>query len=782
MRASYDIVVIGSGYGGGIAASRLSRAGKKVCVLERGKERQPGEYPDTLIEAASQFQVHSSLGHRGSATGMYDLHVYKGLSVLVGCGLGGTSLINANVSIKPEERVFDDPNWPKELREEFDNPNSNLNVGFANALDMLKATPLPASIQLNKLTALQKAAEANNEKFYRTDINVNFDVDGENHVGVEQKPCNMCGDCCSGCNYSAKNTVLMNYLPDAKAHGADIFTETSVSHVERKGDKWLVYYSVVNSGSNKFDAAKLFVEADMVVLSAGTLGSNEIMLRSREKGLPVSDKIGYQFSGNGDVLGFAYNTASTIYGVGEGSNKLDDEKKSGPCITGVIDIRYKENLNEGMIIEDAVIPGALGSILPIFLDVQNKIIGSVQRQESISAHLDILKHGLHTLESNVMGPYVGAIKNTQTYLMMTHDGESGRLKLENDKLHLDWRYVGNQEIFKMADEQLRKETKAISGVYVKNPIWVKEMGNELVTVHPLGGCHMGDSIESSVVNHKGQVFSKDSDSGVYENFYIADGSVVPRSLGVNPLLTISAIAERCCALIAADRNWTIDYASTKKLQAIDASIRKAGIQFTEAMRGYFSTGTSNNDFKSGFEKGKINNESLSFILTIRSDDVYEMIKNPEHSATMVGTVTAPSLSSSPMNVSNGIFNLFVDDPERSKTKLMKYNMCLNSVEGKTYYFKGFKVVHDDPGFDEWPDTSTLFITIYEGADDQGKIVGQGVLQILLTDFIKQMQTIKAVNTNTIEEGLKAVFAFNKYFSESMFNVYGGIFSFKNSDS
>jgi len=514
IKPSYDVVVIGSGYGGGISASRLSRAGKKVCVLERGKEFQPGDYPDTLLEATEHMQVHTATEHKGSATGLYDLHVHKGISVLVGCGLGGTSLINANVSIKPEERVFDDPRWPKEIRNEFDDANSLLNKGFILAKDMLKANPLPDSIKPNKLKGLQLSAEKNKEKFYKTDINVNFDVDGMNHVGVMQKPCNLCGDCCSGCNYEAKNTIIMNYLPDARAHGAEIFTEASVSHIEKKGEKWVVYYMLVNSGQAKFKAADLFVEADIVVLSAGTLGSTEILLRSREKGLKVSDKAGYSFSGNGDVLGFAYNTEQKIDGVGAGVHKLDHEKLPGPCITGIIDLRYKENLEDGMIIEDAAIPGALSSILPLSIDVENKLIGVRERQESDKHGIfNRLKHEWQTLSSDIRGAYHGAIRNTQTYLLMTHDGEHGRFLLNNNRLDIDWSNVGKEEIFEKADKQLRKETEALSGVYVKNPVWVKDMSNELVTVHPLGGCFMGDSIETGVVNHKGQVFAKDSASG-----------------------------------------------------------------------------------------------------------------------------------------------------------------------------------------------------------------------------------------------------------------------------
>ncbi len=774
LKPSYDIVVIGSGYGGGIAASRLSRAGKKVCLLERGKEFQPGEFPDTITQASAEMQVHSKDGHVGSGTGLYDLHVHEGISVLVGCGLGGTSLINANVSIKPEERVFDNPQWPQALRDEFNVADSNLNKGYQLAIDMLRAKPLPSSIQLNKLKGLEFSAEANNEKFYRTDINVNFEVDGLNHVGVEQKPCNLCGDCCSGCNNQAKNTVQVNYLPDAKAHGAEIFTQTSVSHVEKKGDKWLVYYSVLGAGADKFGAAESFVEADIVVLSAGTLGSNEILLRSKEKGLSVSDKLGQGFSGNGDVLGFAYNTEHHIDGFGAGTSNIEEEQKAGPCITGIIDLRHQEILDDGMIIQDAAIPGPLATLLPHVLNMNSKIIGVDERQDKDKGFEAVVKQDLRLAESLLRGPHHGAARNTQTYLLMTHDGNTGRLQLNNDHLDLDWPNVGKQEIFQKADAQLRKEAKALSGTYVKNPVWVKAMGNELVSVHPLGGCNMGDSIETGVVNHKGQVFTKDSDSGVFENFYITDGSVVPRSLGVNPLLTISAVSERCCALMAADRNWTIDYTSAKQLLSSQLITKAVGVQFTETMRGYFTTGVLDKDYQKGFDIGKANNESLEFTLTIISEDVYKMISDTDHSAKMTGIVNAPTLSAHPMSVSEGVFNLFVDDPETVNTKLMKYSMCLNAQEGKQYFFKGFKFVHDDAGIDEWSDTSTLFITVYEGKDDTGKIIGHGILHILISDFTKQMRTMKAVNAPSFTEGLKAIAAFGKFFTKSLFEVYGGI--------
>ena len=150
IKEKYDVIVIGSGYGGAIAASRLSRAGQKVCLLERGKELITGDYPDTLIEATEEMQINSDKEHHGSKTGLFDFNVHPDMSVLVGCGLGGTSLINANVSIKPEKRVFQDAAWPSILNKEFEDEGSLLNKGYALASDMLKTAPMPEEIPRKK--------------------------------------------------------------------------------------------------------------------------------------------------------------------------------------------------------------------------------------------------------------------------------------------------------------------------------------------------------------------------------------------------------------------------------------------------------------------------------------------------------------------------------------------------------------------------------------------------------------------------------------------------------
>jgi cholesterol oxidase len=116
LRERYDVVVVGSGYGGAIAAARLARAGRSVCVLERGREMRAGDFPSSALGAVGQLQVHRGSRRLGRATGLFDLRAGDDLSVVVGCGLGGTSLINAGVALRPPPWVYDDDRWPTALR------------------------------------------------------------------------------------------------------------------------------------------------------------------------------------------------------------------------------------------------------------------------------------------------------------------------------------------------------------------------------------------------------------------------------------------------------------------------------------------------------------------------------------------------------------------------------------------------------------------------------------------------------------------------------------------
>jgi cholesterol oxidase len=816
LKNHYTVVVVGSGYGGGITASRMARAVAPnnqeitVCVLERGKEFlpgdldkddkliKPGQYPDTEFEAMREVQIDLPQFHSGSRTGLFDLRMNKEINVFIGCGLGGTSLVNANVCIQAEDAVFKAPEWPaeigsaqglKELREGYDLARKMLKpTEYKYKTDPEKFPPIA------KLSALEKSAAHLGAEFYPPPINVNFEklTKDTNHVGVEQHPCVGCGDCMTGCNYRAKNTVLMNYLPDAKNNGADIFTEVSVRYIERKENRWLVHYQLLHTGREKYDAPTMFVSADIVVLGAGTLGSTEVLLRSKDNGLSLSSRVGENFSGNGDVLAFGYNCDEEINGVGFGHRAPDGRQKVGPCITGVIDMRKQPQLSDSMVLEEGSIAGAFAAFLPKLFAAAATLLGK-DTDEGLEDRAHELKR---ELESLAFGAYHGAVRNTQTIMAMSHDDAKGRLFLEDDRLRISWPNVGAQPNFARVNERIEHATAALGGTYLKNPLSNQWMGQDLITVHPLGGCIMAANAETGVVNHKGQVFAGAQGTDVYDSLYVSDGSVIPRALGVNPLLTISAVAERCCALMAKERGWEIDYKLTPLTLSKSVPL-KLGIRFTESMRGYFSTQiTDNTDeaFQRGADQGRKEGSPFQFVLTIISDDLERTISDVNYASPVIGTVTAPALSPQALTVTHGEFNYFLEDSNGLKSlgllrrllrflgfsaikasaanKRMQYKMRLTSMDGKSYFFHGFKVIHNDPGPDCWSDATTLYITIYQGENRQGKVIGKGILSIPLASFMRQMTTMQVTNASGLAERWDAMRRFGRFFGGQLIDTYG----------
>ena len=205
MKSHYRVVVVGSGYGGSIAASRLARAGQEVCLLERGKELISGEYPDNEGEALREMQVDLPGKHLGLRHGLYDFRVNPDINVFVGCGLGGTSLVNANVALRPEPWVFTERQWPRALRED----TLGLNEGFRRAETMLAVQPFPAQgPRLAKFEALKRSATAAHPacRLYRPPLAVTF-ADQKSPAGVPQKGCNF-----ESYNKSYAVNRIINYL------------------------------------------------------------------------------------------------------------------------------------------------------------------------------------------------------------------------------------------------------------------------------------------------------------------------------------------------------------------------------------------------------------------------------------------------------------------------------------------------------------------------------------------------------------------------------------------
>ena len=292
--------------------------------------------------------------------------------------------------------------------------------------------------------------------------------------------------------------------------------------------------------------------AGMVVVSAGTLGSTEIMLRSRDKGLALSDRIGQRFSANGDIIAFGYGAKVPVHSVGVGHPAKLEGHEVGAAVSGQIEIVDADDLSKSMTIQEGAIPSAIAPALPIMFVPNGRLLGALQ--------------------SLVSGVYKGPFASLQTFFAVSHDSASGRFTLDGDRLVLKWPNAKDEPVYQRLDAALGKIVGAVGGSYVKNPLAGTVMGHQPATAHPLGGCGMGRDASDGVVDHQGRVF--DPKGGVHAGLHVIDGSIIPRSLGCNPLLTITALAERALLHIGADLG--LDMRDDDRTGAVAISVAAPG--------------------------------------------------------------------------------------------------------------------------------------------------------------------------------------------------------------
>lgn len=533
IRPRYDVIVVGSGYGGGVAAARLARAGKRVAVLERGREVVTGEFPARFPDMRKEFRVTGGVVDSGPETALFDVRLGRDMHVLVGCGLGGGSLVNAGVALRPDPRVFADPVWPGQVRQD-----GLIDEGYKRAARWLRPRADPRAAELTKYQSLLKASRAVGKPPIAPNVVVSFE-DNVNPAGVAQPACTRCGDCCAGCNVGAKNTVALTYLPEAAGHGAELFTHAKVSHVEPlPGGGWTVWLARLDGSGDA--ASSISVAADIVVLAAGTLGTTEILLRSRERGLALSDRLGNGFSANGDIIAFGYGVSARVNAIGVGHPAKADVGPIGASVSGQIEIQSQDDLALELTVQEGVLPSALAPVLPVMFVPNGRLLGALQ--------------------SLVAGVYKGPFASLQTFFAVSHDSASGHLHLDGGRLRLAWPGAQDEPVYQRLDDALGKLVRELGGSYVKNPLAGTIMGHQPATAHPLGGAGLGADLSSGVVDHKGRVLdgaTGRSANAVHRGLYVADGSVIPRSLGVNPLLTIAALAERTLLHMGEDLGFAV---------------------------------------------------------------------------------------------------------------------------------------------------------------------------------------------------------------------------------
>jgi len=559
MKEHYDVVVIGSGYGGGVAASRLSRAGLSVCVIERGREIKPGQFKPGAISNLNATQINGRKIQMGDPTNLYDFRTGEDVHVLLGCGLGGGSLINSALALRPELETLQNRGWPTALFK-----GDELEESFLRAERMLGANQYPDPDKIQKFKALDDGAKLLGLRAKVKSNAIHF-RDGVNRANVKQSACTLCGDCWSGCNVGAKNTVTLTYLTDALNHGADIFTTLQVGYVEKieplnKVSPWRVMFKLnkkqklrdkfkrfsSNSRGVATDTSPKNVTADIVIVAAGSLGSTEILLRSKNKGLKLSDRLGKSFSANGDDIVLGVNQDNQVNGNACQQRDVQVDQKAGNSPVGpncMGYVRYKDDELEGgaLLIEDGAMIPAMSALAPL------KALTSGKPKRALKMLID--------------GPFKGLRAHTQTHYLVSHDSSEGQMVFKNDRLEIHWPEVHDQALYQKYESVMKKMIEGLGGEYKESPL--SEMGGRKVTAHPLGGCGMGDDAQLGVVNHKCQVFDTGSEieegsAGVHSGLYVCDGAVMPTSLGANPMLTIAAMAERAMILLAKDRKLTFD--------------------------------------------------------------------------------------------------------------------------------------------------------------------------------------------------------------------------------
>ncbi|QLL07061.1 GMC oxidoreductase [Mycobacterium vicinigordonae] len=538
LRSEYDVLVVGSGYGGAITAARLgvanARAGGKldIAVLERGAEHPTGTFPET--EKAAAAELRSPL----NPLGLIELERFKTIDVIHANGLGGTSLINFNVAIVPDREVFL-ASWPREFQQLVDQePNGlgGLEEYFARARLMLAAVPYAENVPLRRVEAFTQIAKNAGAQLQLLDITVSTE-DRVTKYGVLRRRCPNHGGDGTGDNTGSKNTLMTNYLPMAAHFGVELYAGIEAQRIEPTDDgRWRVITR--RTGEKGKESA---VVARRVVVSAGTLGSNGILLRSAQAGLQLSTRLGKNFSGNGDNFGIAYNTDMRTDTQSWAST--DGPPRSllacGPSITAAMRFGADQSdLRKRFTVQDLSLPHAL---------IDSFRLGLMGL--AATSYRDYRKAKLDRWRRDITFNTDGAMNHSLGFLIMVHDNSDGELVLrKNGTVKVDWPGAPTERVYKDVDVVMRSAVAAIGGTYIKNPRWDKRfLGKHLITAHPMGGCVTADNVDAGVVDHAGRIFRPDG--GTYDGLYVCDASVIPRAIGVNPFLTISMFAEHTAELM-----------------------------------------------------------------------------------------------------------------------------------------------------------------------------------------------------------------------------------------
>ncbi len=523
-------------------AYRLARAGRNVLLLERGRPYPPGSFARTPEQMRTNFWDPSE-----KLWGLYDFWSFKGIEGLVSSGLGGGSLIYANVLLRKDRDWFD-VDLPGGGKRPWPVGYDDLEPHYEAAEAMIRPSPYPFEAMTPK-TQVARAAAGRMEgvDFQLPPIAVAFrsapdaepSVGGEIHEehpnlhGAKRYTCRLVGECDVGCNSGSKDSLDFTYLTAAQRAGARIETlhEVTAFRPRHEGGYAIdvVRHQPGGTGALREEAT---VTADRLVLSGGTFGSTFLLLRNRRTlgGLPP--RIGTSFSGNGDLLMFAIRCRDG------GGRDVRLEPTFGPVITTAT--RFPDGGttdSRGFYLEEAGYP---------FVGAWMAELASTPTRAKRAAKfaLRLLRERVSgSPQSNLSGELSEIFGDSSLsyasipLLAMGRDFATGTMKLSRrGYLELDWTKKKSNAYFMRVRRDVTRFAETMGARDVAdNPLWYFR---RVITVHPLGGCPMGAGPEDGAVSAvDGTVFG-------HPGLHVADGSVLPSSVGANPSLTIAAVADR----------------------------------------------------------------------------------------------------------------------------------------------------------------------------------------------------------------------------------------------
>lgn len=588
----WDLVIVGSGYGAAMAASTLAGcsddSGKplRVALLERGREYLPGAFPSTLDELPGHVRIaHSRTTTMGRPDGLFDLRLAGDANALVANGLGGGSLINAGVLMEPRLGEFDSrlpaavekelcEHWlgrakrllGGEIVDRASREGSWRNNTIASHPGVQAHGPLTKTRALSELACSAVAV-------HPPAITVRLNTQDNAPDAVPLAACSLCGDCLTGCNVGAKASLDNQVLARAQQRGLAIYTSCSVLSLSRHHGLWQLQAAHTNPQVQGRRSTPVALLAHKVVLAAGSLGSSEILLRSRRSphhpsGLALSPRLGEQFSLNGDNVAsvrFSTPVRATadenlpLTGGSDGAGGVSP-RRVGPEITASLEWRADRS-GPGFLVQEFAVPAPLRHLF-------HETMGTRAWLEGLAA-ADKQDHGpVQAGERDPLAMDSAAMERELLVGLIGHDSASGRLVLprEDDPIHpaegrvrVVWPGVAQDPAMADAYAKLQAQVHQQLGATARvtpNPLWRKlpeQLGavaggasNSVMTVHPLGGCPMGTSPQTGVVDTRGAVFQLDekSDDHWHTSLLVLDGAIVPASLGANPALTIAALSLR----------------------------------------------------------------------------------------------------------------------------------------------------------------------------------------------------------------------------------------------